>query len=258
MDKHSAAPDGQPFAGPGTPAPAQGPSSGPTRTLADIAYQTILSRVVSGEFAVGAKLPTEQSLGEDLGVSRPVLRRALKQLREDGLITSRQGSGSYVRRRPDQGVLQFAPVGSIADIQRIFELRAAIESDAAYLAAERRSEATMRQLKGSLDELARCVREGELGVDADEAFHALICAASDNHYFVSVRNSMRENILAGLRLTRNLSLTRPRARLALVQAEHDVIYEAIARRDREGARQAMRRHIENARERVFEGDSGMV
>lgn len=230
--------------------------SGRDRTLADTAYEKILSRIISGEFAVGEKLPTEHDLGEDLGISRPVLRRALKQLREDGVVTSRQGSGSYVQRRPDQAVLQFAPIDSIADIQRTFEVRAAIEGEAAFLAAERRRDATLRQLKGSLDELARCVREGELGVEADEAFHELVCAASDNHYFVSVRNSMRENILTGLRLTRNLSRTKSQKRLALVQAEHDAIYDAIARQDREAARAAMRRHIENARQRVFEGDAG--
>lgn len=223
------------------------------RTLSDTVYEQVLARIARGEFPVGGKLPTEHELSHGLGVSRPVLRQALKQLRSDGVIVSKQGSGSYVQRQPDQAVLSFAPVGSIADIQRTFEFRMAIEGEAAFLAAERRSAEQLARLRTSLDELDRCVREGELGVEADEDFHAIICAASDNHYFVSVRNSMHANIMTGLNLTRNLSLTKSAARLRLVQAEHEAIFEAIEKRDGEAARRAMRSHIDNARKRVFIG-----
>ena len=75
------------------------------RTLSDRAYERILSMIVGGEIPVGGKLPTEQSLSEQLGISRPVLRQALRQLREDDVIVSRQGSGSYVQRRPKDAVL---------------------------------------------------------------------------------------------------------------------------------------------------------
>jgi GntR family transcriptional repressor for pyruvate dehydrogenase complex len=109
------------------------------RTLSDRAYERILSMIVGGEIPVGGKLPTEQSLSEQLGISRPVLRQALRQLREDDVIVSRQGSGSYVQRRPKDAVLDFAPIGSIADVQRTFEFRVAIEGEAALLAADRRT-----------------------------------------------------------------------------------------------------------------------
>ncbi len=233
-------------------------TNGPVRdrTLSDRAYETILAMIVNGEIPVGAKLPTEHVLSEQLEVSRPVLRQALKQLREDEVIVSRQGSGSFVRRRPDGAVLDFAPVGSIADIQRTFEFRAAVEGEAAYLAAKRWSEADMARMTAALDELDRCVRTGELGVEADEEFHAAICAASDNQYFVAARNSMRANILTGMNLTRNLSLTKPQDRLQLVQKEHYAIFDAIERRDAEAARLAMHSHVDNARKRVFEGTLG--
>lgn len=225
------------------------------RTLSDLAYERVLSMIVDGQIAVGAKLPTENRLSEQLQVSRPVLRKALKQLRKDAVIVSRQGSGSYVSRRPDEAVLTFAQVGSIADIQRVFEFRVAIEGEAAALAAVRRSDADLKKIKAALDELDRCIRDGELGVEADEDFHAAICNASENHYFASARASMRSNILAGLNLTRNLSLTKTNDRLQLVQREHYVIYDAILAKDATAARTAMRAHIENARMRVFEGGS---
>ncbi|WP_368188508.1 FadR/GntR family transcriptional regulator [Aestuariibius sp. HNIBRBA575] len=223
------------------------------RTLSDRVYETVLSMIVEGEIAVGAKLPTEHALSEQLNVSRPILRQALKQLREDGVVVSRQGSGSFVQRRPDEAILNFAPVGSIADIQRTFEFRAAVEGEAAYIAAQRRTDADLLRLKDALTELDRCVSEGALGVDADEAFHVVICAASDNKYFLAARTSMKSNILTGMNLTRNLSLTKPQERLELVQKEHYEIYDAIVAQDSDAARTAMRNHVENARNRVFEG-----
>lgn len=223
------------------------------RTLSDRVYESVLSMIVEAEIPVGAKLPTEHVLSERLEVSRPVLRQALKQLREDGVIVSRQGSGSFVQRRPDDAVLDFAPVGSIADIQRTFEFRAAVEGEAAYIAAERRTDSDIARLKSSLDELDRCVREGELGVDADENFHVAVCMAADNKYFLAARTSMKSNILTGMNLTRNLSMTKPQERLELVQKEHYAIFNAIVTQDKVAAREAMRAHVENARKRVFEG-----
>lgn len=223
------------------------------RTLSDRVYENVLSMISGGQFPVGAKLPTEQVLSEQLEVSRPIIRQALKQLREDGVVVSRQGSGSFVQRRPDEAVLDFAPVGSIADIQRTFEFRAAIEGEAAFLAAERRTSTDLARLKASLEELDRCVRAGELGVDADEEFHVAVCMAADNQYFLAARSSMKSNILTGMRLTRNLSLTKPQDRLELVQKEHYAIYDAIVQQDSAAARDAMRVHVENARNRVFEG-----
>jgi len=223
------------------------------RTLSDRAYENVLQMIAQGQIAVGDKLPTEHVLSESLAVSRPVLRQALKQLREDGVIVSRQGSGSYVQRRPEGAIMDFAPVGSIADIQRTFEFRAAVEGEAAYLAAERRSKADMARLQAAFDELERCVRTGELGVDADEEFHTAVCVAADNAYFSAARTSMKSNILTGMNLTRNLSLTKPQDRLMLVQQEHRAILDAIRSQDREAARRAMRTHVDNARKRVFEG-----
>lgn len=223
------------------------------RTLSDLVYEKILAMISSGEAPVGEKLPTEHALSQQLEVSRPVLRQALKQLREDGVIVSRQGSGSYVQRRPEQAVKEFLPVGSIADIQRTFEFRAVIEGGAAFLAAEKCTPDQVEQLRAILQELDTCIAEGRLGVDLDEAFHEAICQASGNQYFVAARASMKANILIGLNVTRNLSLTKPIARMQAVQEEHYAILRAIEAGDGEAARLAMSSHVENARMRVFEG-----
>lgn len=225
------------------------------RSLSDKAYEVVLAMIADGEFDVGSKLPTEHALSERVEVSRPILRRALKQLRDDGVISSRQGSGSFVLRRPEGLVLQFAPIESIADIQRTFEFRSAIEGEAAYLAALRRSDADLNQLRMALDELDHCIQTGMLGVDADEAFHETVCAASDNKYFATARTSMKSNILSGMNLTRSLSLTKTQARLQLVQKEHYAIFDALVAGEPDLARQTMRDHVINAKRRIFEGTS---
>ena len=216
-------------------------------------YDGIFGLIVSGEFTENARLPSETELARRFGASRPVVREALARLRDDGLIVSRQGSGSYVSRRPDDAVLRFVPVGSIADIQRCFEFRVGIEGAAASLAAERWEGSDLLEIKAAYEALEICIRTGQLGVDADARFHQAIARATHNHYHVSVQLSLKAHIAVGMNLTRNLSMLRTDARLRLVQDEHTTILAAIEARDTAAARTAMEVHIENARRRMFEG-----
>jgi GntR family transcriptional repressor for pyruvate dehydrogenase complex len=221
--------------------------------LSDQIYEKIFERIVTGEFPGNSRLPSEADLVRMFGASRPVVREALARLRDDGMVVSRQGSGSYVKRRPDDAVLRFAPLGSIADIQRCFEFRVVVEGAAAALAAQRRDDQDLEALRAGLAALEECLVTGELGVDADENFHQAICKASKNHFFVSVRSSMQQQIEFGMNLARNLSLARPAHRLRLVQDEHVAIFRAIDSQNPEAARAAMVNHIESARHRVFQG-----
>ena len=216
-------------------------------------YDQIFSLIVSGEFAENTRLPSEMDLSRRFGASRPVVREALARLRDDGLVISRQGSGSYVTRRPDDAVLRFVPVESIADIQRCFEFRVGLEGAAAALAAERWEETDLAEIRSAYDALEDCIRSGELGVDADARFHEAIAQATHNHYHVSVQRLLRTHIALGMNLTRNLSLLRTSARLRLVQDEHSAILAAIEAQDASAARAAMENHVENARRRMFEG-----
>ena len=216
-------------------------------------YDGILGSIMSGEFPENARLPSEVELARRFGASRPVVREALARLRDDGLIVSRQGSGSYVTRRPDDAVLRFVPVGSIADIQRCFEFRVGLEGTAAALAAERWDGAQLAEIRAAFEALEMCIRTGQLGVDEDSRFHQAVAQATHNHYYVSVLLSLQAHIALGMNLTRNLSMLRSDNRLRLVQDEHTTILAAIEARDAAAARAAMETHIENARRRMFEG-----
>ncbi|MBM7328916.1 FadR family transcriptional regulator, partial [Agrobacterium sp. S2] len=113
---------------------ASAAARGETR-LSDIIYEKIVGMISDGRFPVNERLPSEQNLASLFGASRPVVREALERLRNDELIVSQKGSGSYVRQQPDSSVLQQVPVGSLADVQRFFEFRAGLEASAAELAA---------------------------------------------------------------------------------------------------------------------------
>jgi DNA-binding FadR family transcriptional regulator len=219
-------------------------------------YEHILEGIVSGELPVNERLPAETELARRLGASRPVIREALAQLREDGLIVSRQGSGSYVRRRPDDAVMRFAPIGSLSDIRRCFEFRVDLEGAAAALAAERWEPTDLEEIRGAFDGLEAAIRDGLLGVEADERFHRAVAAAAHNHYYLQVQSFLQPHIAVGMNLMRNLSLLRPQERLRLVQDEHAAIVAAIEARDPVAARAAMETHIGNARRRMFEGTPG--
>jgi DNA-binding FadR family transcriptional regulator len=239
--------------GPVTDRPAAGSPDPQNWKLGDHVYEQVLEMIMNGEFPENSRLPPEAELSARLGVSRPVLRQALRRLREDEIIQSRKGSGSYVLKRPDRSILNFAPVGSIADIQRSFEFRIAVEGEAARLAAERRTEEDLARIGAALEDLDECIRSGTLGADADEAFHLAVCEATGNRFFADARASMQAHIIFGMNLARSLSLTKPADRLELVQSEHVTIFEAIRDQDPTAAETAMRSHIENARRRVFEG-----
>lgn len=224
-----------------------------TGKLGDRVYEYILSQIMTGEFAVAARLPAESELAERLCVSRPIVRDALGRLRDDGLIESRRGSGSFVLRRPAPDVRSFAPIGSISDIQRCFVFRIALEGETAALAAKTRDEDGLLKLRHAFIALEIVSEQGRLGVEEDIAFHRAVAETTGNHFFVTTLNGLHEQIATGISLNRNLSLIQPRSRLLTVQREHRAILDAIESGDEVSARRAMQTHLESARKRVFEG-----
>lgn len=227
--------------------------SGTPGRLSDVVYDGIVTLIARGDLLLNSKLPSEAELAARFAVSRTVVREALGRLREDAVIVSRQGSGSYAIRKPDVAVLRFAQVSSLADVQRCFEFRAGHEAAAAALAAERWQDEDLALIAAALASLEQCVKTGTLGIDEDRLFHEAVAKATRNSYYISIQASLASHITTGMNVTRQLSLLRAPDRLRAVQSEHDQIYEAIRARDPERARLAMERHIVSARERMFEG-----
>jgi DNA-binding FadR family transcriptional regulator len=231
---------------------AGGNGGGRASTLSDHVYHQLFSRISSGEYQQHFRLASEHDLAKQFDVSRPVVRNALNRLRRDGLIYSRQGAGSFVNVRNDQPVLGFAPVGTIADIQRCYEFRLTIEGDAAFHAAQRANAAALAEIQEALDILQDATAHHRHRADADFAFHLAVAKASNNHYYASSMKALQEHIAVGMKL-HGLALMGPGSALDRVFAEHQEIFEALMRRDAELARDTMRRHLEGSRDRLFEG-----
>ncbi|RJF92792.1 FadR/GntR family transcriptional regulator [Noviherbaspirillum saxi] len=218
-------------------------------------FGSIFKSIVDGELKEGERLPSEESLSEKFKVSRPTVREALARLRAGGLILSRQGSGSYVGRPPNQPILKFTDLDSLSDIQRCYEFRLGIESGAAELAAMMRDDNDIEQIEAAYGALDDAIKRGTLGTDEDFAFHLAIAAASKNHLFYSVLLSIKDQTRFSMSLSRNLSRDRSVARQMIAQQEHRAVIDAIIRQDAVGARNAMHAHITQALNRIFFGET---
>jgi len=215
-------------------------------------YAGLFASISNGEFTDGGRLPTESDLALTYGVSRPTVREALSRLRLDGVVTSRRGAGSFVLRRPDRNIPHFAPIASIADIQRCFVFRIALESAAAGLAAELRTQKNLDEIRRAFDKLG-AILEHETAVEEDIQFHLAIMRASQNPYFVTTFEMITEQIRVAVNLTRSLSLGKSRGRRESVQHEHLEILAAIERGSSVEASEAVHLHLGNSRNRLFEG-----
>lgn len=220
-------------------------------SLADRIYQGILADIGNGVYAPNTKLPSEHQLATRFGVSRPVVRTALARLKQEKIIVSRQGAGSFVSVSQDKAPLGFTPVESIADIQRCYEYRLTIEPEAAALAAIRRNGQALARIATVLDALALATRQGVHRDDVDFAFHLAIAEASNNHYYHQSMLALQAHIAVGMHI-HGISLLGPKAGLDSVLDEHRQIFQAIADGEPEAARAAMTAHLVSSRNRLFE------
>ena len=220
--------------------------------LPDVVYRQLLNRIANGELPQNARLPSENQLAERFGVSRPVVREALKRLREEGLIESRQGAGSWVKVDKGQRIPAFTPINSIADIQRCYEFRIAVEREAAFLAATRATPQSLQEIEAALSLMDIATREHLHREDADFSFHHSITVAADNHYLSSSLLGIRDHIGVVMAL-HGKALLGSHQNLEEVFVEHRNIFEAIRAHDAETAGRLMAEHLAGSRDRLFGG-----
>ena len=224
----------------------------PRPMLADRVYHLLYSRISNGDYPVNQKLPPEKELAEEFGVSRPVLRTALERLREQGVIHSRQGAGSFVREVRSVP-LGFARVETIADIQRCYEFRVCIETSAARLAAGRRNGDALAEIGTALSLMQGATDSLTHREDADFAFHLAVAKAANNQYFEASMRALREHIYVGMKLHGQSLMTDGASALRDVFAEHSAIFEAIRDSAEDTAERLMRAHLVHSRDRLFGG-----
>ena len=202
-------------------------------SAAEAVFNALRADIESGAVAVGAKLSSETALAQRYGVSRSVVREALRSSTALGLTVTKTGKGTFVVANK---VAQDLVLGAYS-ARDLTEARPHIEIPAAGLAAQRR---TPEELEGLRDIVATMAAEDdpEAWVGLDSSFHAAVARASGNKVFASVVADIRD-ALAHQSETLNMVADRQLAS----DHEHQRILAAIEAGDVAGARAAMADHL---------------
>jgi GntR family transcriptional repressor for pyruvate dehydrogenase complex len=215
------------------------------RNIADQVFEQLRDMLYRGEIGSGERLQSERDLATLFKVGRPTVRTAIQRLIDQGLVESRRGVGVFVldqekivEKRPLLQALN-GETYSIADIQ---EIRMALEMKSAELAAQRATDEDLRLIRKGIERMKRERIEHEIRINTDISFHMNIAYASKNVVQIHLMKSFYEvqtyamsysytKILESLRIDE------------LIDGQHDAIFQAIADRSPERARQAMETHI---------------
>lgn len=191
--------------------------------------------IEAGEYAVGDKLPSEAALVRDYGVSRPVVREALRGLQALGMTESQSGRGTFVIsiRAVDN------PVFGTYSARDLLEVRRHVEVPAAGYAASRHSSDHLDELRDLLEQMEQA-SDDAVWVALDSLFHIAIARASENPVFAKVIEEIREALATQSALLNKLGDRRREAS----DAEHRLIVDAIAAGSASTAQAAMEAHLD--------------
>jgi DNA-binding FadR family transcriptional regulator len=217
----------------------------------DAVYRSLLGWIEEGRIPYEGKLPTENELSQHFQVSRPVVRAAIAKLRDKGLVRSVQGSGTVVIREVEAPAAKRSEVlqgSSVRDLQRCFEFRLLIESEAAYLAALRHGPASLKRISECVypptHNFPTAMQEPLEAYD----FHQSVVAAADNPFLEKSMQLIRSQpgFQVYLRLCSATKAPDPVEHRTRINGEHREILRLIERRQADDAREYMRYHIQNA------------
>ncbi len=228
------------------------PNRPKSRSIAHDLVDALGDRIRDGRLNAGDKLPAEAAIMKEFGVSRTVVREAISRLQTSGWVTTRHGIGTFVLGLGDAAPFRIAPeqLATLRDVIAVLELRMGIETEAAALAAMRRTEQNLADLHQALDAVSVAIEAGLDAVGPDFQFHLEIARATQNLHFVDLMGSLGASIIPRARLQTDATMTDERRDyLRRVNAEHESILSAIATQDSVAARAAMRTHLANSKER---------
>ena len=218
---------------------------------ADLAAD-LRQRIVDGAIQPGDKLPSENTLIGQFGVSRTVVRAALTRLQAEGLVETERGRGSFALTPPPEGAQAGGrAVASMEDRLHLLDFRIGVEAEAAALAARNRSERQLKDLSKALEEFTANGEHPAHAMKADYEFHRAVAAASGNPFYSDALAALGPTMIAMPR-TRLMTGAEHYARNHFEQVvhEHRSIYAAIADREESSSSAAMRSHLANSRRRL--------
>ncbi len=227
----------------------------PSRNLADEVAERIANEIRDGHLAPGAQLPTEAELVAAMGVSRTVVREAVSALKANGLVMTRQGLGAFVATDSSRLTFRIASDGidgpnAIAEVLRVMELRLAVETEAAALAATRATKKQVTQIRDALRAIDTAIAAEQSAVQEDFAFHRTIAEATNNQHFADFLAFLGRHVIPRQIIRVNQSSRQEQqSYLAAIQKDHIAIADAIGAKNAAGARKAMRSHLSKSIDR---------
>lgn len=232
------------MAGPGAPADGADHRLARPARLVPAVVDALVTRIVTGEFAPGTLLPKESDVYEQYGVSRTVVREALRVLEEKGLISIQQGRGTVALGPDSWNLLDPLVIAALVRndpsfgvVEELVDVRAAMESEMARVAAQRITAGEKAELTDALRALEQSLDDHQRYLTLDRDFHDVIMRASRNRFG---RRIVKE-VFAWTR--RAPDHTVGDAHIAKAHADHSTIHRLILSGQAEKAAAAMRRHI---------------
>jgi GntR family transcriptional repressor for pyruvate dehydrogenase complex len=224
----------------------------PSGNLTQQLVAHLSSLIGTGVLAPGEKLAPESEIVRQQGVSRTVVREAISQLQAAGLVTTRHGIGTFVLDRVNRQNfgISSGSVTTLPDVLAMLELRISLETEAAALAAIRRTDEHLAEIRRALDSFRERLSNGGETITSDFQFHLGIARATGNHYFSDILTHLGPSAIPRSRFPANERQPEEVKYLMRISHEHEDTYNAIVRHDSEAARAAVRNHLGNSRERM--------
>ena len=216
----------------------------------------IQHQMTLGIVPTGTKLPSERNLSEQFGVSRVVIREAMKVLVRDGTVAMEPGRGAFAVDRTDDALWKsFDLLRKVhgLDDESIMEVRVPLEIAVARLAAQRADPDDLAQLQACIDKMERCYTDIDLHASADERFHLGMAAATKNPLFKALMQSIVYLFAEPRRSISSMALQRGTPNLALSYNRR--LLEAIRNRDATMAEAVMRSHMDQITEALSDARS---
>ena len=211
----------------------------------DLLFSFLRERILSGTLSAGSSLPSERELAVQLGVSRPVLREALRALAMIGVVEIRHGAGTLLRRPDASSLGQFFAFTMMYDVpvaEDIIEARVAVECQAARLASKKATVSDFDMLRAALEQIEATIDDPESGAEADYAFHAALVAAAHAPVLAALYAALGE-FLHRTHLHRRRSIPLSEDFKAYLVDDHRRILKALADGNEEEIDKALRRHF---------------
>ena len=214
--------------------------------LVNRVVQSIQEQILSDRLVVGTRLPPERELASRLGVSRTVVREAVCILAATGLLETRHGVGTTVRALSRDEVVKplnlfLRTWGNAVSLEHLHQVRSILEVENAGLAAGQASEEDIQDLRRITVEMTAAAEDPVLFATKDSEFHRRLAETTHNPLLTLLLDSIQDLMIEIRRLVAKESDLFER-----VMPEHLKIFECIAARDAEGARQTMREHLATA------------